>query len=87
MHMALQVPAAAFLVLAAFCVWRYRRSLSRVYLLDFACYKPPDSLQVNLDMFLWGSGTFLVTSSLNLTHLSVSTTVSNLQKDRNLGKH
>ena len=87
MHIALQVPAAVFLVLAAFCVWRYRRSLSRVYLLDFACYKPPDSLQVNLDMFLWGSGTFLVTSSLDLNHLTVSTAVSNLQIKSNLGKH
>ena len=46
---------ALLLLLAALCAYYYKRSRGRVYLLDFACYKPPKSLQVTMDAFLWGS--------------------------------
>jgi len=30
-----------------------RRCIKRVYLLDFACYKPPPSLQTDIDKLMW----------------------------------
>ena len=54
----LQIPVALLLLLVALCAYYYKRSTRRVYLLDFACYKPPTSLQITTDMFLWGSKKF-----------------------------
>ena len=51
----LQVTVAALLCLGAIAIWYHKRRAARVYLLDFACYKPAASLQMSMDQFLWGS--------------------------------
>jgi hypothetical protein len=43
-------------VAAAVVAWRRERA--RCYLLDFACYKPPDEFKVDLGGFLRGSRDF-----------------------------
>jgi len=49
-----QIPVVA-LILTAICIYAYYKYTSgRVYLLDFACYKPPKSLQVSRAMCVWG---------------------------------
>ena len=48
--------AALAFVAAAAAAWRRQRS--RCFLLDFACYKPPDALKVGLKDFLVGSRNF-----------------------------
>ena len=54
----MQVPVIFGLV-AIFVVYLYLRATSgRVYLLDFACYRPPPSQQVTVKQCLWGLHTF-----------------------------
>ena len=48
------MPVAILLLLAALCFWACRPSTGRVYLLDFACLKPPESLRVTLPMYMYG---------------------------------
>lgn len=50
----IQVPLALAAVSLALAWQWYSRWRSRVLLLDFSCYKPPDDLQVNLRRFMRG---------------------------------
>lgn len=48
-----QIPVVVLLVVAA-CIYAYYKHTSgRIYLLDFACYKPPRSLQVSRAICIW----------------------------------
>ena len=49
------MPALAALLAVLYGVWQWVRSRQRVFLLDFACYKPPENLKVSLDDFMLGS--------------------------------
>ena len=51
----MQVPAIAAVLAVLYGVWQWVRSRQRVFLLDFACYKPPENLKVSLDDFMTGS--------------------------------
>ena len=51
----MQVPALAALLAVLYGVWQWVKSRQRVFLLDFACYKPPENLKVDLDDFMKGS--------------------------------
>ena len=51
----MQVPALAAVLAVLYGVWQWVRSRQRVFLLDFACYKPPENLKVSLDDFMTGS--------------------------------
>lgn len=50
-----QVPAVAAVLAVVYGIWNFFRSRQRVFLLDFACYKPPENLKVGLDDFMKGS--------------------------------
>ena len=52
---AMQVPAIAAILAVLYGVWQWMRSRQRVFLLDFACYKPPENLKVCLEDFMKGS--------------------------------
>ncbi|KAK9841811.1 hypothetical protein WJX81_004571 [Elliptochloris bilobata] len=52
------LPALAALALLAAALAAWRRERARCFLLDFACYKPPDHCKVDLDCFLEGSRNF-----------------------------
>ncbi len=54
----MQLPALAVLAAVAAAVAAWRRERRRCFLLDFACYKPPDGLKVELSGFLEGSRKF-----------------------------
>ena len=49
------MPTVAALLAVLYGVWQWVRSRQRVFLLDFACYKPPENLKVSLDDFMLGS--------------------------------
>ncbi|BDA41114.1 3-ketoacyl-CoA synthase 2 [Coccomyxa sp. Obi] len=49
------VPAVAAVLAVIYGIWNFLRSRRRVFLLDFACYKPPENLKVGLDDFMKGS--------------------------------
>ena len=49
------MPTLAALLAVLYGVWQWVRSRQRVFLLDFACYKPPENLKVSLDDFMLGS--------------------------------
>lgn len=53
--MCTQVPAVAAVLAVVYGIWNFLRSRQRVFLLDFACYKPPENLKVGLDDFMKGS--------------------------------
>ena len=53
--MCTQVPAVAAVLAVVYGIWNFLRSRQRVFLLDFACYKPPENLKVGLDGFMKGS--------------------------------
>ena len=49
------MPTFAAVLAVLYGVWQWVRSRQRVFLLDFACYKPPEHLKVDLDDFMTGS--------------------------------
>ena len=49
------MPAVAAVLALLYGVHAWLRARSRVFLLDFACYKPPENLKVDLDDFMKGS--------------------------------
>ena len=51
----MQGPAAICVLLAALLVRAIQARRQAVYLLDFACYKPPEDLKVTLPRFMRGS--------------------------------
>ena len=51
----MQVPTFVAVLAVLYGVWQWVRSRQRVFLLDFACYKPPEHLKVDLDDFMTGS--------------------------------
>ena len=53
--MCAQVPAAAAVLALLYGVHAWLRARARVFLLDFACYKPPENLKITLDDFMTGS--------------------------------
>ena len=55
----MQIVFILFILLAAAAVLlRARSCQNEVYLLDFACYKPPASLHMPLSQFLYAEGIF-----------------------------
>ena len=71
----MQLPALAALALVAAAVAAWRRERRRCFLLDFACYKPPDRLKVELSGFLEGSRKFGVRGTARTPSGSVSVCV------------
>ena len=59
--MCAQVPAVAAVLALLYGVHAWLRARARVFLLDFACYKPPENLKVNLEDFMKGSRDTAVT--------------------------
>lgn len=51
----MQIPTIAAVLAVLYGVWQWMRSRQRVFLLDFACYKPPEHLKVCLEDFMTGS--------------------------------
>ena len=45
----------AAVLAALYGVAAWLRARRRVFLLDFACYKPPENLKIDLDDFMQGS--------------------------------
>jgi hypothetical protein len=57
-----QVPAVAAVLALLYGVHAWLRARARVFLLDFACYKPPEHLKVCLEDFMKGSQDSAVSS-------------------------
>ena len=54
-------------------IWQWARSRKRVFLLDFACYKPPDDLKVSYEGFITGLANAKVRAQLLPSSVSCST--------------
>lgn len=67
--MCVQVPAVAAVLAVVYGIWNFLRSRQRVFLLDFACYKPPENLKVGLDDFMKGSKDSGVRTPSSLSHM------------------
>ena len=52
-------------------IWQWARSRKRVFLLDFACYKPPDDLKVSYEGFITGLANAKVSTQLLPSSVSV----------------
>ena len=64
LHAALQIPAILAALAVLHGIWQWARSRKRVFLLDFACYKPPDNLKVSYEGFITGLANSKVTAQL-----------------------
>ena len=63
-HAALQIPAVLAALAVLHGIWQWARSRKRVFLLDFACYKPPDDLKVSYEGFITGLANAKVSTQL-----------------------
>lgn len=63
-HAALQIPAVLAALAVLHGIWQWARSRKRVFLLDFACYKPPDDLKVSYEGFITGLANAKVSAQL-----------------------
>jgi hypothetical protein len=50
-----QIPAIMVVLAVVYIVYTFLRSRKRVFLLDFACCKPPQHMKVTVNDFIAGS--------------------------------